>query len=176
MRKVRSTLLACGLALLGVACNDDSSKASERALDTRLETHAVLPGTASAEGLAYVQAIVEAHRDADSLDDRQARVARLLAALEQQPPPADGTAQVLHYELLARTAELMLEAGEAERALALLEPRLGTSVSLPLDRASARCLVDLGDAAAQTGDHALAMGSYARALELLSLMLEEVQQ
>ncbi|HVH98484.1 MAG TPA: hypothetical protein VM869_07235, partial [Enhygromyxa sp.] len=65
--------------------------------------------------------------------------------------------------------------GEAERALALLEPQLATSVSLPIDRASARCLVSLGDAAAQTGDHALAMGSYARALELLSLLLEEVE-
>ena len=30
-------------------------------------------------------------------------------------------------------------------------------------------------AAAQTGDHALAMSSYARALELLSLLLEEVE-
>jgi tetratricopeptide (TPR) repeat protein len=169
------TLLVGGIGLFGSACNDDPSKTRERALDTRLETHAVLAGTPSAEGLDYVRAVVDAHRDADSLDDRQARVDRLLAALEQQPPAQDGTAELLHYELLARTAELLLEAGEAERALALLEPRLSTSVSLPLDRASARCLVDLGDAAAQTGDHALAMGSYARALELLSLLLEEIE-
>lgn len=177
MRTLRRHLLGLGLALfvLGAACTEDSSKPRERALDTRLETHDVLPGKPSVEGLAYVQAIVEAHREADVLDDRQARIDRLLAALEREPPRFDGTAELLYYELLARTAELMLEGGLAERALALLEPRLSTSVSLPVDRASARCLVDLGDAAAQTGDHALAMGSYARALELLSLLLEEVE-
>jgi hypothetical protein len=49
------------------------------------------------------------------------------------------------------------------------------AISLPIDRASGRGLIALGDAAAQTGDHRLAMGSYARALELLSLLLEEVE-
>jgi tetratricopeptide (TPR) repeat protein len=165
---------ACVLCLHGTACSEDSSKTRE--LDTRLQTHAVLASKPSSEGLAYVQAMVAAHRDADALSDRQARIDRLLVALELPRPTADGTAELLHYELLARTGELMLEAGEAERALALLEPQLATSVSLPIDRASARCLVGLGDAAAQTGDHALAMGSYARALELLSLLLEEVEQ
>jgi len=171
--RLRPFALALGLALLGSACSDDASKSA--ALDTRLETHAVLPGQPSAEGLAYVQAVVEAHQQADQLGDRQARIDRLLAALEREPPANDGTAELLHYELLARTAEAMLESGDAERARALLEPRLGTRVSLPIDRASARCLIALGDAAAQTGDHALAMGSYARSLELLSLLLEEVE-
>jgi tetratricopeptide (TPR) repeat protein len=171
--------LACVLALLcfagtGAGCSEDTSK-REQPLDTRLETHAVLTGKPSAEGLAYVQAIVDAHQQADALTERQARVDRLSLALELEPPPGDGTAELLRYELLARTAELLLEGGEAERALALLEPQLATSVSLPLDRAAARCLIGLGDAAAQTGDHALAMGSYARALELLSLLLEEVE-
>ena len=167
--------LACVLALVfGFGCAEDSAK-REQPLDTRLETHAVIAGKPSTEGLAYVQAIVDAHKQADALTDRQARIDRLQLALELAPPPGDGTAELLRYELLARTSELMLEGGEAERALALLEPQLATSVSLPIDRASARCLVSLGDAAAQTGDHALAMGSYARALELLSLLLEEVE-
>lgn len=168
--------LACVLALsFGAGCSEDAST-REQPLDTRLETHAVLAGKPSAEGLAYVQAVAEAHKHADALTDRQARIDRLLLALELEPPAGDGTAELLRFELLARTSELMLEAGEAERALALLEPQLATSASLPIDRASARCLVSLGDAAAQTGDHALAMGSYARALELLSLLLEEVEQ
>lgn len=175
-RRGLAVALAIGLAWLGGACTDDASKAGERALDTRLVTHAVLPGKPSAEGLAYVQAVVDAHREADQIADRQARIDRLLVALELDRPANDGTAELLHYELLARTAEAMLEAGDAERALALLEPRLPTKVSLPIDRASARCLIGLGDAAAQTGDHALAMGSYARSLELLSLLLEEVEQ
>ena len=165
--------LVCVLALLCSACNEDSKR--ERPLDTRLEAHAVLAGKATSEGLAYVQAVVDAHQQADALVERQARIDRLLLALELELPPNDGTAEQLRYELLARTAELMLEGGEAERALALLEPQLATSVSLPIDRASARCLIGLGDAAVQTGDHALAMGSYARALELLSLLLEEVE-
>jgi hypothetical protein len=179
LRNYFARSLACLLLLTSAACSEDSSK-REQPLDTRLKTHAVLDGKASAEGLAYVQAIVEAHQQADALTDRQARIDRLLLALELEPPSSggtvvDGTAELLRYELLARTAELMLEGGEAERALALLEPQLATSVSLPLDRAAARCLIGLGDAAAQTGDHALAMSSYARALELLSLLLEEVE-
>jgi tetratricopeptide (TPR) repeat protein len=172
-------LLALGLAVVGavtlVACGGDPSEPREQALDTRLEAHAVLAGKPSAEGLAYVQAIAEAHRKADETADPQARLAHLLGALERPTPAGDGTAELLHVELLARTAELILETGHAERALELLEPRLATSRSLPIDRASARCLVALGDAAAQTGDHALAMGSYARALEMLSLLLEEVE-
>lgn len=165
--------LACVLALSCSACNEDGKR--EQPLDTRLVTHAVLDGKPSAEGLAYAQAVVDAHQQADALTDRQARIDRLLLALELALPAGDGTAELLRYQLLARTAELMLDGKEAERALALLEPQLATSVSLPIDRAAARCLVALGDAAAQTGDHALAMSSYARALELLSLLLEEVE-
>ncbi len=173
--RVGALLLAGSLALVGPACARDSSKPREQALDTRLETHAVLPGKPTAEGLAYVQAIAKAHQAADEIAEPKQRFDSLLAALELQAPAADGTAELLRYELLARTAELMLELGEAERARALLEPQLGTATSLPLDRAAARCLVALGDAAAQTGDHVLAMGTYARSLEMLSLLLEEVE-
>ncbi len=176
LRPPRRAGLALALSLAAlVGCGDDRPQPREQALDTRLETHASLPGRPSAAGLEYVEAVAEAHRRADALSDRPARAELLLAALDRQPPSADGTAELLHYELLARTAELLLEHGDAERALAVLEPRLATSLSLPIDRASARCLVALGDAAARTGDHALAMSSYARALELLSLLLEEVE-
>lgn len=176
---VAVSAVVLGLGLTLAACGDDRSEPleqpREQPLDTRLETHAVLDGKPSAAGLIYVQGVAHAHKQADDIADPGERIAVLLAALEQQPPANDGTGELLHYELLARAAELMLEVGDAEAVLALLEPRLETSVSLPIDRASARCLVALGDAAAQTGDHALAMGSYARALEMLSLLLEEVE-
>lgn len=174
MRRASNIVLVVALGLFGSACTDAGEPAGERALDTRLEAHAVLASKPTAEGHRYVQAVAEAHREADRLE-RSAAIERLLAALEQQPPPDDGAAELLHYDLLARTAELMLEASAAERALALLEPHMDPATSLPIDRAAARGLIALGDAAAQTGDHRLAMGSYARALEMLSLLLEEVE-
>ncbi|KIG17448.1 hypothetical protein DB30_03149 [Enhygromyxa salina] len=171
---------ASALVLLGVitiaACGgpSDSDPHDPPALDTRLETHAVLPGQPSAAGLEYVQAIAQAHSQADR-SEHQAALKILMTALERTPPAGDGTAELLHYELLARTSELMLTERDPERALRLLGPHLAPERSLPIDRGSARCLVALGDAAAQTGDHALAMSSYARALELLTLLLEEVE-
>ena len=47
--------------------------------------------------------------------------------------------------------------------------------SLPLDRATARALVVLGDAAISTGDDALAAGSYARAIRMMSLLRQELE-
>jgi hypothetical protein len=165
-------VLALMLGFGGSGCADEPPRGQ---VDARIETHAVLSGEPTPAGLAYVQAVVEAHRAADALGEPAAQIDRLLLAVEREPPAADGTAELLHYELLARTAELMLETGDAERALRLLAPRLDPATSLPISRASARCVVALGDAAARTGDHTLAMGSYARALELLSLLLEEVE-
>jgi hypothetical protein len=170
-------LLLIGLLGLGtLACTSegesDPSSASE--LDTRLVTHAVIEGKPSAAGLAYLEHVVAAHREADGIGDPLARAERLLAALERSVPEGDGAAEVVALELAARAGESLLEAEADDRVLALLGPLLPTDRSLPIDRASARCLVALGDAAARTGDHALAMGSYARALEMLSLLLEEV--
>lgn len=165
-------LLAAGLTLGVVACTDEP-EAAPKSVDTRLETHVPLDGEPTVAGLAYVQAIANAHQQADA--DPSHALAILLAAVERTPPVGDGPAERLHYELLARTAELLLAQGEDIRALKLLAPRLDPENSLPVDRATARCLVALGDAAAQGGDHALAMGSYARALEVLTLLLEEVE-
>jgi tetratricopeptide (TPR) repeat protein len=168
--------LCMGLCLgLGACAADEGESPRESRLDTRLEVHAPLASPPSAAGLAYVQAVAAAHREADPLDDAQARIRVLLTAVERPVPVDDGTAELVQLELLARTAELLLEQGQPERALALLEPRLATSTSLAIDRAAARCLVALGDAAVKTGDHGLAMGSYARALEMLSLLLEGVE-
>lgn len=163
------------IGFIGSGCTEGRSPPRTQALDTQLEAHAVLASKPSAEGLVYVQAVAKAHGTADLLSDRHAQISRLLTTLELEPPAADGTAELLYYELLARTAELMLTIDEPERVLALLEPRLDPMISLPIDRASGRSLVALGDAAAQTGDHALAMSSYSRALEMLSLLLEEAE-
>jgi hypothetical protein len=168
-------LLAAGLTLGVVACMacTDEPEPASTSMDTRLATHVPLDGEPTAAGLAYVQAIANAHQQADE-DPTNARTI-LLTAVERTPPPGDGQAERLHYELLARTAELLLAEGKDIQALKLLAPRLDPGTSLPVDRATARCLVALGDAAAQGGDHALAMGSYARALEVLTLLLEEVE-
>jgi hypothetical protein len=165
-------LLAAALALGVSACTDEPEPAST-SVDTRLETHVPLDGEPTAAGLAYVQAVASAHQQADR--DPANAVAILLAASERTLPPGDGVAERLHYELLARTAELLLAQGDDIQTLKLLAPRLDPEVSLPVDRATARCLVALGDAAARGGDHSLAMGSYARALEVLTLLLEEVE-
>jgi hypothetical protein len=165
-------VFAAVLTLGAVACTDEPEPASA-SVDTRLETHVPLDGEPTAAGLAYVQAVAAAHQQADR--DPANAVAILLAAGERTPPANDGAAERLHYELLARTAELLLAQGDDIRALKLLAPRLQPEVSLPVDRATARCLVALGDAAARGGDQALAMGSYARALEVLTLLLEEVE-
>lgn len=158
------------------ACTDagENTEGSGQ-IDTRLEHHSVKVGEASSEGLAYVQAVADAHRQADRLSNTDEALSVLLGAASLTPPAGDGTAEILHYEVLARTSELMLNSQDSEGALELLEPRLESSVSLPVDRASARCLVALGDAASHTGDLALAMGSYSRALDMLTLLIEEVE-
>lgn len=176
---IAALALALGLSFGLAACTDDSGlgEAGEvgSELDTRLETHVVLPGAPSAEGLAYVRAVATAHAKADAESDLGARASILERALEQAPPADDGSAELLRYNLAARAAQTRLDADQPERALTLLQPLLAPERSLPVDRASARGLVLLGDAAARTGDANLAMGSYARALEILTMLLEEVE-
>src|SRR5690606_33638445 len=65
-----SALLAVAL-LVGTAagCTAGESTRERAAVDTRLDTHAVIEGEPSEAGLRYVQAIAEAHRTADRLSD-----------------------------------------------------------------------------------------------------------
>jgi hypothetical protein len=170
---VRRLLLAASLVLGIVGCSGEP-EAPPASVDTRLTTHVPLDGEPTQAGLDYVQAVAGAHMAADRSAAADA-LEILLAAVERTPPADDGTAERLHYELLARTAELLLAQGDDIQAYKLLAPHLSPERSLPLDRATARCLVALGDAAARNGDQALAMGSYARALEVLTLLLEEVE-
>lgn len=172
---MRAWMLGGLLGLGTLACTGEGDADDlPRPLDTRLVTHAVLEGQPSEAGLAYLEHVVAAHRDADAIPDPLARAERLITALELAVPEHDGIAEIAALELAARAGESLYAAGADARVFALLDPMLQTERSLPIDRASARCLVALGDAAARSGDHTVAMGSYARALEMLSLLMEEV--
>jgi hypothetical protein len=70
----------------------------------------------------------------------------------------------------------MEQPGGAQVARDVLEPLLEPRDSLPMDRASARALVVLGDAARETGDDALAAGSYMRAIRMMSVLRQELEQ
>jgi hypothetical protein len=88
-----------------------------------------------------------------------------------------GEAEILRLELATRVAEALMETPQGSAvARDLLVPMLEPKRSLPLDRATARALIALGDLAAESGDDALAMGSYARAIRVMSLLREELGQ
>ena len=110
----RAAWFALALGLLAApACTTQGEGEGESQIDTRLEHHRVELGLATPEGLAYVQAVVAAHERADRASDDAEALAILRAAVDQTPPAGDGTAEVLHYELLARTAELTLARGDS---------------------------------------------------------------
>ncbi len=84
---------------------------------------------------------------------------------------------MLRLELATRLAETTMERPGGEKvAVGLLQPMLAPERSLPLDRATARALVVLGDAAAKSGDDALAAGSYARAIGVMSMLRQELER
>jgi len=86
-------------------------------------------------------------------------------------------AEPLRLELAARLCETLAEQpGGVPVALDLLAPMLDPERSLPVDRSSARALVVLGDLAARSGDDALAAGSYARAIRVMSLLRQELER
>lgn len=178
-RRIVVPVLVLGMVLGSAACDpsDDgqSPGASRSAPDATLRTHAVAPSTPTAEGLAYLRAVADAHGRADALH-AEARVRALRAGLAL-PVPADlAEAEVVRLDLAARLGEqLMATPHGARTARDLLSPMLGVQRSLPLDRATARALVVLGDAAANTGDDALAAGSYARSIEVMSLLRQELE-
>jgi len=182
---VRSSVLARGLVALVLgacasACEvspDADERAEAGAIDTRLRTHAISPSVPTPQGLAYLEAIADAHARADAAADAEDRAAALRQGLAQ-PLPADlPEAEPLRLELAARLCETLAEQPSGVPvALDLLAPMLDPERSLPVDRASARALVVLGDLAVEAGDDALAAGSYMRAIRVMSLLRQELER
>ncbi len=181
MKRSRLLMPLCGLMLSmgAVACDPsggDAPSASERRVpDATLRTHAIAPSTPTPEGLAYLRSVTEVHERADA-QDGEARVRALREGLALPVPAGLAEAEIVRLDVAARLGEELMQTPQGARtARDLLSPMLSVDKSLPLDRASARALVVLGDAAAKTGDDALAAGSYARSIEVMSLLRQELE-
>ena len=184
---VATMVMTVGLAgVLGMAGCDESSQgpgevasqATEKAPDApdaRLQTHEIVASTPSAAGLAYIQTVAAAHREADT-QQGDARVATLKRGLDLAVPSGLPEAEILRLELASRIASEWIEGGKADKARALLVPMLNPGHSVPLDRSSAEALVLLGDAATRTGDDALAAGTYARSIRMMSILRQEIER
>ncbi|MBX7084593.1 MAG: hypothetical protein K1X88_35635 [Nannocystaceae bacterium] len=186
MTTLRRLAAACGLAaIVGLGAmasgcdpdGDDTLARQGEVPDKRLVTHRVVPGEATAAGLAYIEAIAAAHADADAYTDAEHRASALRRGLAVPVPAGMAEAEVLQLELAARLAEtLATHPDGVPVAIDLLEPMLAPERSLPLDRASARALVTLGDLAVASGDDALAAGSYFRAIRVMSSLRQELER
>ncbi len=174
VRFVTCTVLFTG----GLGCDPDAAAddGSEReAPDTRLQTRMLAAGAPTPVALAYARTVARAHREADRAVGLEARAAILRAALAEPVPGDMPEAEVLRLELAARLGETMAERPEgAAAAVELLAPMLHPARVLPRDRATARALVTLGDLAVATGDDALAVGSYMRAIRVMSSLRQEL--
>jgi hypothetical protein len=181
-----SLLVALGLVapVIGSAgCGAEPSGSG--APDTALLTHVVDLARADAEGLAFMERAAEAHEAADAAHAAGApgQALKSLDAVWQRAPltfagPNAGVVEIVVFELLARRAELAVEIadpGLARDMLETLRPLLSPAQSLPRDRASARALVGLGDVARLAGDDRLAVESYARAIDLMAILMEDVK-
>lgn len=178
-RRLALGLVVCAGSTLGVAgCDpsgDEPGTAERRVPDATLRVHAIEPGQPSPEGLAYLRTVADAHAQADARQG-EARIQVLQQALSRPIPAGLPEAEILRLDLAARLGEEMMNSRHGARAARdLLVPMLEVKRSLPLDRACARALVVLGDAAAKTGDDALAAGSYARSIEMMSLLRQELE-
>ena len=168
--------VALTTVVLAAGCQTRTEVADERRStpDARLLTHDVEASTPTPERIDYVEAVAEAHRLADAAGDAQARRAELHKAMDLAVPEGLGEAEILRLSLAARLGRSYLDEGSHRRAIEVVSPLVELDRSLPIDVAAADALVVLGDAAAEDGDDALAVGSYARAVRMMSLLRDEV--
>lgn len=156
-------------------CDNDSPPVSQASPDARLRTHVVVPSTPTADGLAYVRAVADLHARADAAPDGE-REALLREGLARPVPTGLDEAEILRLGLAVRLAQgWVKEPASRHQVRELLVPMLRPDASLPQDRVAAEALIVLGDAAAAEGDDALAAGSYARSIRLMSLLRQEIE-
>lgn len=153
----------------------EAATSKPTAPDGTLKTHEIVPSTPTAEGLAYLRAVVAIQQEADG-QQGAAAVATLQKGLDLDVPAGLPEAEILRLELASRIAGLLIESDAAADAKDLLVPMLDPSRSVPLDRASAEALIMLGDAATRTGDDALAAGTYARSIRMMSILRQELER
>lgn len=183
MKTIRGRLSALALFVAVAGCDPsggDDEGGEHTQLDARVVTHVVRTEAPTAEGLAYIEAVARIHGDADAAatgDDAGRMIAALRRGLALPVPAKLAEAEVLRLELAARLAESLAQRPEGVAvALDILEPMLATERSLPRDRATARALVTLGDLAVAAEDDALAAGSYARAIRVMSSLRKELER
>ena len=167
------------VAMVLAACDPEAGDADATLSppDARISLHQVRTGAPTREGLAFIGAVARIHGDADAAADLDTRAAALRRGLSLPVPANLSEAEVLRLELATRLSETMAQRPDGVAvALDLLEPMLAPENSLPLDRASARALVTLGDLAMTANDDALAAGSYARAIRVMSALRKELEQ
>jgi hypothetical protein len=160
------------------ACEEAAPEAAEQEVsqrpDARLEVYALTPSTPTAEGLSYLQALASLHRRVEAASEPPRKMELLREGLVLPVPAGLEEARVLHLELAAGLCETALEVGHepgADPLRKLLDP----AVPVPLDLVTARALICLGDTALRSGEDALAAGSYARAIRLMSLLRQELE-
>jgi hypothetical protein len=176
-------VLFAGLVASASACDEgspadrDADTRSGGRIDNRLRTHAVVASTPTPQGLAWLEAVADAHARADAAEGAEDRAGALRQGLALPVPAALPEAEPLRLELAARLCETLAEQPSGVPvALDLLAPMLDPDRSLPMDRASARALVVLGDLAVEAGDDALAASSYSRAIKVMSALREELER
>lgn len=174
LRMLLAALAITGGGLAGGGCEERPEAGEEAVPDARLEAHAVVASTPTAEGLAYLREMAKIHERADAAADANRAAEILREGLSLTAPAKLGEAEILRLELAARLGETLLP-GRAREAREVLAGMLPPDRSLPIDRASAHALVVLGDASLAEGDDALAAGSYARAIRMMSILRQELK-
>ena len=125
--------------------------------------------------MAYVRAVADVLRRAEAAEGDE-RVQILRRGLSLPVPAGLPEAEILRMELAATLGETLVERPHGSQvAYDLLAPMLPVERSLPMDRATARALIALGDAAVDLERDAVAAGSYARALRMMSLLRAELE-